>query len=171
VECVAGVMLGTLALVTQDLLPLVAYAWLAAVGLALTVVDLAAHRLPNHLTGSLVLGVAAILTLNAATGRAWQSLAEATACGVAAGSFYLVLSIAARGGVGFGDAKLAVGVALAAGWTGWRTAVFAVILGFLLTGIVAIALVVFSGARRGDTIPHAPFMLSAALTAIILANA
>jgi leader peptidase (prepilin peptidase)/N-methyltransferase len=81
-----------------------------------------------------------------------------------------VISVATRGGIGLGDAKLAIGLVFAAGWAGWPMAVLAVTLGFTLTGLTGIALVLFTSASRKAAIPHGPFMVAATMAAIVVAS-
>lgn len=168
VEVLGGVTLGLLALTTDSVVLLIAYGWVAAFGLALAVVDIAVHRLPNRLTGLLVIGAGAMLAIEAARSSSWHRLTEAVAAGIAAGAFYLASSIVTRGGLGLGDAKLAVGLALTAGWSGWHAAALAITLGFILTGLTGAFLLLLRRVGRKDSLPHAPFMVAATIAAIAL---
>ncbi len=161
---------GGLALAVDQVLPLMAYCWVAAIGIVLGIVDIAVHRLPGRLTVLLVIGAGTILALHALTSGTLNRLIEASLTGVGAAIFYLVLSLATRGGIGLGDAKLAPGLAFTAGWTAWTAAVFAVILGLVLTGLAAIGLIVFAHAGRKDSLPHGPFMVLATVMTVVLTH-
>jgi leader peptidase (prepilin peptidase)/N-methyltransferase len=142
----------------------------AAFGLLLAAVDVAVRRLPNKLTLMLALGAGVALTLDAAVNDNWARLAEAGACGAAAGGFYTVISVATGGGIGLGDAKLAFGLAFVAGWAGWPVAALAITLGLVLTGLTGIVLLLFTRASGKDSLPHGPFMVAGTIAAVVLAN-
>ncbi|HIV58464.1 MAG TPA: prepilin peptidase [Candidatus Stackebrandtia faecavium] len=77
---------------------------------------------------------------------------------------YLVLYV--RGGVGFGDVKLAGLIGLVAGWLGAGSATWALILGFVVGAIVG-AWFLATGCR-GSTLAFGPCMLTGAVTAFVL---
>lgn len=166
IESVTAVTFGALTLSTDQVLPLLAACWVAVVGVVLAVVDIKTHRLPNRLTALLSVGTLAFLGIEALARSASGQLLEAAASATGASIFYLLLRLLSRGGVGLGDAKLAFGLGLAVGWSGWRAVVSAVALGLLLTGLAAIVLILLRHANRSDALPHGPFMLLAALTAL-----
>ena len=74
-----------------------------------------------------------------------------TLCGV----LFYCLYIAARGGLGGGDVKLAAGLGV---WLGWEAAVVAVWIAFLLGGIAAVVLLITRRKGRRDGIPFGPFL-------------
>ena len=74
-----------------------------------------------------------------------------TLCGV----LFYCLHIAARGGLGGGDVKLAVGLGL---WLGWKAAAVALWFAFLLGGAAAAILLLTGRRRRQDGIPFGPFL-------------
>ena len=72
-------------------------------------------------------------------------------CGV----LFYCLYIAARGGLGGGDVKLAAGLGL---WLGWEAAIVAVWTAFLLGGAAAAFLLLTGRKGRHDGIPFGPFL-------------
>ncbi len=168
VELITAATFATLAVTTDRVLPLLAYGWITAVGIALAIVDIAVHRLPDRLTALLAGGAATILSIEALTTKAGNQIVGVLLTGLGASLAYLVVSLITSGGVGLGDAKLAFGLGLTTGWKGWTTTVSAMTLGLVLTGLTATVLLILKRTGRKDSIPHGPFMLLAAVIAIAL---
>ncbi|WP_313990748.1 A24 family peptidase [uncultured Selenomonas sp.] len=92
------------------------------------------------------------------------SLMDALMGGTLCGVLFYCLYIAARGGLGGGDVKLAAGLGI---WLGWESAVVALWIAFLLGGIAA-ALLLASGRRsRRDGIPFGPFLSAGGYVAFV----
>jgi leader peptidase (prepilin peptidase) / N-methyltransferase len=170
VEALAAVVLAALVLGAGAVSPsapvVFALCWVALVGITLAFVDIAAHRLPDPLTLTLLLGALAALT---GTGD-WPRLGRAVACGLAAGAVYLLLVLVAPAGMGVGDAKLAVGLGVVLGWFGWTAVVLGIAAGFVLAGLVGVVLLALRRVGRKDPLPHGPFMLLGALLSVLLAT-
>jgi len=143
-----------------------AYLYLAAVGLALALIDLDVHRLPDVLTlpsypvAAVLLGVAA--ALHSGTG----SLTRALLGGAAMYALYFALCLAHPAGMGFGDVKLAGVLGLYTAWLGWGSWAVGLFLGFLLGGVFGIALIVAGRGGRKTKVPFGPFMLLGVLVAV-----
>lgn len=145
----------------------VALAGWAAVAVPLTFIDLAVHRLPDRLTLPAAGWVLAWLGVAAAvggTGPAWiRAALAAGGCGLA---FAVVTLVFGERGFGLGDAKLALGAGALLGWVGW-TALFAgLLLAFLGSGLVALALLVTRRVGRRDMLPFGPFLAAGTLAAL-----
>lgn len=82
-------------------------------------------------------------------------VADALIGGTLCGVLFYCLYIAARGGLGGGDVKLAVGLGL---WLGWTSAVIAVWIAFMLGGAAAAVLLLTRRKRRQEGIPFGPFL-------------
>ena len=82
-------------------------------------------------------------------------VANAVIGGTLCGVLFYCLYIAARGGLGGGDVKLAAGLGL---WLGWEAAIVAVWIAFLLGGIAAVVLLLTRRKGRRDGIPFGPFL-------------
>lgn len=167
VEVAAGLSVSALAAVIDDPLPLLAFCWLALVGITLAVVDIAVHRLPNRLTALLAGGALAVFGVQTIIIGDARRLVGALAAGAGAAAFYVLMSLLTRGGIGLGDAKLAFGLGLGLGWLGWPAVAVSTFLALVLTGLAAGVLLALRRAGRKDAIPHGPFMVLAAIAVAI----
>ncbi len=77
---------------------------------------------------------------------------------------FLLIAIASRGGMGWGDVKLAALIGLA---TGFPLVILAIIMGAILGGIAAVALVIAKRRKRRQTIPFGPFLAVAAMVTLL----
>ena len=95
-------------------------------------------------------------------------VAHAVIGGTLCGVLFYCLYIAARGGLGGGDVKFAVGLGV---WLGWEAAVVAVWIAFLLGGIAALFLLVTRRRGRRDGIPFGPFLALGGYVAFVAGSA
>lgn len=147
-----------------------AYLYLGAVSLALALIDLDVRRLPNSIVlPSYVVG-AALLALPAAVGPDWPAAGRALLAMAVLFLVFFAIAYLYRGGMGLGDVKLAGVLGLYLGWLGWSSVVVGAFGGFLLGGLVGIALMVARRASRRTPVPFGPFMLAGALLAVFLAD-
>jgi leader peptidase (prepilin peptidase)/N-methyltransferase len=79
-------------------------------------------------------------------------------------AIFLLIAIASRGGMGWGDVKLAALIGLA---TGFPLVFVAIIMGAILGGIVAVTLLVAKKRKRRETIPFGPFLALAAMITLL----
>jgi len=86
--------------------------------------------------------------------------------GIGFGILFLI-AIASRGGMGWGDVKLAALIGLA---TGFPLVILAIIMAAILGGIVAVALVIAKKRKRRQTIPFGPFLAVAAMVTLLWGN-
>jgi leader peptidase (prepilin peptidase)/N-methyltransferase len=146
-----------------------AYLYLAAVGIALALIDLDVKRLPNSLTlPSYAVGLV-LLVLAVAFGSVdgWSALGRALAGLAAMYAFYFLLWFVTGGrGMGFGDVKLAGVLGLYLGFLGWGSWAVGLFAGFLVGGVVSVGLVIAGQAGRKTRVPYGPFMLTGAMVAI-----
>jgi leader peptidase (prepilin peptidase)/N-methyltransferase len=77
---------------------------------------------------------------------------------------FLLIAIVSRGGMGWGDVKLAALIGLA---TGFPLVFLAIIMGAILGGIVAVALMIAKKRKRRETIPFGPFLALAAMVTLL----
>lgn len=145
-----------------------AFLYLAAVGLALALIDLDVKRLPNALVlpsypvAIVLLGVAAL------AGSDSGELVRALLGGAAMYAVYFALAFAYPAGMGFGDVKLAGVLGLYTGWLGWGAWAVGLFLGFLLGGAFGIALIALKKGGRKTAVPFGPFMLLGILIATLV---
>ncbi|MGI5339769.1 prepilin peptidase [Streptomyces sp. CA-181903] len=143
--------------------------WLLAipVGVVLTGVDWAVHRLPDVLTLPLAAGTAALLGVVALLPASAGTWTGSLLGGLTLGGAYLLLFLAHPVGMGFGDVKLAAGLGCALGWYGWGVLILGGLAGLLLGSLYGIALLLTRGAGRGTTMPLGPFLLAGAWLALL----
>lgn len=145
---------------------LIAFLYLAAVSIALALIDLGTQTLPNsillpsYFVSTLLLGAAAI------AGSDFGVMLRASISAVALWLLYLALAFAYPGGMGFGDVKLAGLLGLFLGYMGWEVLVTGAFAAFLLGGIFSLALLISRKANRKSGIPFGPWMLAGAWTGV-----
>ena len=92
--------------------------------------------------------------------EAWASggaPAGTVLAGVLCGAVFLLLHLA--GGMGLGDVKLAGVLGLYLGFYGWAPVVVGAFLGFVVGGLVGLALIAVGRAGRKSAVPYGPSML------------
>jgi len=143
-----------------------AYLYLAAITVALTMIDLDVHRLPNAIVlPSYVVGVALLAPAVVLDGD-WAAAGRALIAMAALWVFYFLLAFLYPGGMGFGDVKLAGVLGLFLGWLGWGSVLVGTFAAFVLGGVVGAALLVARRAGRKSAIAFGPYMLAGALLAL-----
>lgn len=139
-----------------------AFWYLAAVSIALTLIDLDVRRLPDAIVlPSWVVGLV-LLTLaawNPGGDPAWWSLVRAMLGALAMGASYFLILFAYPQGMGFGDVKLAVLLGLYLGWVGWSVVVIGWFAGFLLGGLIGVVMLLTRRAGRRRELAFGPWML------------
>ena len=161
----AGTALGFVAatawvLTRQDgpwLLPAVWY--LVAIGVALALIDIDTHRLPDVIVLPSYVVVAVLLTVAAAGTGQWDALLRAAIGGLALWVFYFVLVLVYPRGMGFGDVKLAGVLGAYLAWVGWGALVVGAFAAFLCGGVFALGLLALRRADRKSGVPFGPWML------------
>ncbi|MFT4123817.1 MAG: prepilin peptidase [Microbacteriaceae bacterium] len=156
---------------------LLAYLYLAAVTIALALIDLDVFRLPNaivypsYAVGAVLLGLTALfdaLGRSALGADADGSAALRAPVGAAALLlFYLLIVLVYPAGMGLGDVKLAGVLGLHLAWIGWGVLAVGAFAAFLLGGVFGAALLVARRAGRKSRIPFGPWMLAGAWVGIV----
>jgi len=158
----------TLAPLLAALLALVAFLCLAAISIALAMIDLDTQTLPNRLVfpsyivGAILLGGSAVLS-----GSYGALIVAAIGC-AASFALYFLMALVYPGGMGFGDVKLAGVLGLFLGWLGWGELAVGSFAPFALGGLFAIALLIIKRAGRKSRIPFGPWMLIGAWVGIFV---
>lgn len=148
-----------------------AYLVLAVAGAALGVIDAHTHRLPNALVFPLTWTTAVLLALAALGTGDWGSLGRAALGGLAFFAVYQVLYLVApRGGIGYGDVKLALSLGAVLAWHSWTTLLVGVFAAHLLAGVVAIVLLLGRRAGWKTGIAFGPYMLLGAMIGLTWAR-
>jgi leader peptidase (prepilin peptidase)/N-methyltransferase len=144
-----------------------AYLYLAAIAIALALIDLDVMRLPNAIVLPSYLVAAALLVPAALLGDGATPILR----GLAAAALLWVLyrGLAHFGGMGGGDVKLAPLLGFYLGWLGWGQVAVGAFAAFLLGGVVGVALMATRLAGRKSRIPFGPYMLAGAFLAVFAA--
>lgn len=144
-----------------------AYLYLAAAGVALSMIDIDVKRLPDRIVLPSYAVVAVLLSVAALGEQDWWPLARAAMGAVAMFAFYFALAFAYPAGMGFGDVKLAGVLGALMGYLSWSALLVATFGAFLLGAIVGVALIVTRRGGRRTAIPFGPFMIAAALITVL----
>ncbi|NKS63757.1 prepilin peptidase [Rhodococcus hoagii] len=161
----------TLRLVALDLLPAApAYLWFAAVGIALAVIDIDCKRLPNFLVVPSYPIVFTCLTAGSVITGDWSALLRAAIGAAVLFGFYFVLALIYPAGMGFGDVKLAGVIGAVLAYLSYGTLLVGAFLAFLVAALVGLIILVTRRGRIGTTIPFGPYMIAAAVVAILAAD-
>ncbi|WP_346776499.1 A24 family peptidase [Streptomyces sp. HNM0574] len=148
-------------------------AWLLAVpvGLLLAAVDGWVRRLPDVLTLPLAGALATLLGVAALLPAAAGSWPRALLGGVVLGAVFCVLHLISPRGMAFGDVKLAPAVGVALGWYGWDALFAGAFLGFVLSFVWGVTMLVRGRLRRvagrGTELPFGPFLLLGGFLAVL----
>jgi leader peptidase (prepilin peptidase)/N-methyltransferase len=94
-------------------------------------------------------------------------VASAALGGAIGFAILFLIALVSRGGMGWGDVKLAALIGLA---TGFPLVFLSIIMGAIIGGIVAVALVIAKKRTRRETIPFGPFLALAAMITLLWGN-
>lgn len=166
VELGTGILFAIMAWRFGPAWDLPAYLYLAAIAVALALIDIDVKRLPNVIVMPSYAVAGVLLLLPAALTPDWPAYVNAWLGGVALFAFYFVLAFIYPAGMGFGDVKLAGVLGLYLGWLGWGPVIVGGFLGFLLGAVIGIAIMIAGKGGRKTAIPFGPFMLAGALLAV-----
>jgi leader peptidase (prepilin peptidase)/N-methyltransferase len=131
-------------------------------GMLLSLIDLRCLRLPDRL----VAGLAAVTVLPLALLGTSEQLSRGLIGGTGSFLAYAMVALLPRGGLGFGDVKLAAVLGFVLGFAGWPALVFGLLAPHLINGPIAVFLLVTRRAGRRDALPLGPALLAGALLAI-----
>lgn len=95
------------------------------------------------------------------------AIASAALGGAIGFALFLLIAIVSRGGMGWGDVKLVGLIGLV---TGFPLIFFSIVLGAVLGGVVAVALVIARKRTFKETLPFGPFLALAAMITLLWGN-
>jgi leader peptidase (prepilin peptidase)/N-methyltransferase len=158
VELATGILFALTAWWLGPVWELPAFLYLAAIAVALSMIDFDVKRLPD----AIVLpsyGVALVLLLLPAVldGR-WDDLLRSVLAGLALFAFYFVLLLVYPSGMGFGDVKLGGVLGIYLGWVSWGLVVIGTFAGFVIGAVVGIVVIATRRGGRKTKVPFGPFM-------------
>jgi len=149
---------------TASTLAFLAFAWFL---LALSLIDLDHHLLPDDLTLPLLWLGLLVSAFN--LGLPGVSLFDA-GIGAAAGYmtlwslFWAFLLVTGKEGLGYGDFKL---LAALGAWLGWQAILPVLLLASLAGAVIGLILIVFGGRERSAPLPFGPFLAAAGFVMLI----
>jgi leader peptidase (prepilin peptidase) / N-methyltransferase len=145
-----------------------AYLYLAAVAIALALIDLDVMRLPDKIVLPSYAVALVLLTPAVIVDRDWAGATRGVIAAAVLYAFYWILAVL-PGGMGGGDVKLAPLLGFYLGWLGWSSVAVGAFAGFLLGGVVGALLLALKLANRKSRIPFGPYMLAGAFLAVFAA--
>lgn len=148
-----------------------AFLYLAAISVALALIDLDVHRLPDRIVLPSYLVGGVLLAGASLAHQDFGQIVRAALGMVALWLLYFALALVYPGGMGFGDVKLAGVLGMYLAWLGWAELAVGSFLAFLLGGVVGGVLMAARRAGRKSKIPFGPFMLLGAYGGIFFGEA
>jgi leader peptidase (prepilin peptidase)/N-methyltransferase len=147
-----------------------AFLYLAAIAVALSMIDFDTKRLPDAivLPSYVVSGV--LLALAALLDARWDDLLRGALAGAAVFAFYFLLAVIKPGGMGFGDVKLGGILGLYLGWLSWGAVIVGTFAGFVLGAVVGVAVMATGKGGRKTKVPFGPFMFIGTYLAFAVAQ-
>jgi leader peptidase (prepilin peptidase)/N-methyltransferase len=170
VELGTAVLLAMVAAWTGPSWRLPAFAYLAALSIALTVIDLDTLRLPFWLVAPSYPVAAVLLGIASLAEHDWSSAVRALIGAVALWGLYRLLHLVYPAGMGYGDVRLSGLLGMYLGWLGWDRLVVGAFLAFLVGGIGGVVLMILRRGSLKTQIPYGPYMLLGAWLGILLGH-
>jgi leader peptidase (prepilin peptidase)/N-methyltransferase len=147
-----------------------AYLYFAALGIALSIIDLEHRRLPDALVLPAYPILAVLLAASSAARHDWPALGRSAVGAAVLFGCYLALAVVHPRGMGFGDVKLAGVVGGVLAYLSWPALVVGAFSAFVLGAFTGVAMMVVGRAGRTTAIPFGPFMIVGAITAVFAAG-
>jgi leader peptidase (prepilin peptidase) / N-methyltransferase len=149
---------------------LLAWLYVAVVGVLLAWIDWRTRLLPTRIIAPSYAVVAMLLLLASAVDQDWTAMLRAALGWALGGGTFLVMWVIYPKGLGYGDVRLAGLLAMALAWVGWPEFAVGMYAGFLLGGLVGGALVLARVVDR-RRYPFGPFMVLGALVGLAFGQA
>jgi leader peptidase (prepilin peptidase) / N-methyltransferase len=149
---------------------LVGFSYLAVISIALCIIDIESHRLPDVIVLPGYAVAAAMLAIGTIASGDTGRLTVSLIAGVGLFILYFVPWFIVPAGMGFGDVKLAGVLGLFLGWLGWGQFAVGAFAPFLLGGVFSVVLLLLRRAGRKSRIPFGPWMLLGAWIGIVVGD-
>jgi len=138
--------------------------------LAVSVIDLERHIIPNRIVYPTIFVSVPLLALAAlAQGEPGRLARALMGAGLAWGALF-VIHLVSPAGMGFGDVRLSFVLGLFLGWLDLRSVLTGLFLGFLLGSVLGVLLVALRLRHRRDHIPFGPFLAAGAVLTVLFGN-
>lgn len=162
VELATGVLFALAAALVGASWALPVLLYLAAICVALALIDVDVRRLPDAIVlpaYPVTLVLLALASWNPGGEPDWSALLRALVGGAVMFAAYFVTILVYPAGMGFGDVKLAGVLGMVLGWFGWGALLVGWFSAFLLGGLFSVGLLLAGRASRKSGIPFGPWML------------
>jgi leader peptidase (prepilin peptidase) / N-methyltransferase len=137
---------------------------LSLVLVPMSVVDLATRKIATRLVYPTTAVVLVLLFGAAVAIGEWRRFGIAVVCGLVASAFMWVLWFVYPGGMGDGDARLALLLGLGTGWFGWQATLLGIGAGFVIGSLVGLGYGIVTKKYLKAQLPFGPWLgLGAAL--------
>ncbi len=146
--------------------PLLLLAYLAPVGVALSVVDWRTRLLPTKVIAPSYAVVVVLALVAALPGQDWDDLRRAALGWAIAGGTFLLMWLVYPRGMGYGDVRLSGVLGIALGYLGWGPLLVGIYAGFLVGGLGGGLLSVLRVVER-RSYPFGPFMFLGAVVGVV----
>jgi leader peptidase (prepilin peptidase)/N-methyltransferase len=146
--------------------PLLYLAYLAPVGVALSVVDWRTRLLPTRVIAPSYAVVGALAVVAALPGQDWDDLRRAVLGWLVAGGTFLLMWLVYPRGMGYGDVRLSGVLGIALGYLGWGPLLVGIYAGFLVGGLGGALLSALRIVER-RSYPFGPFMFVGAVLGVV----
>jgi len=141
---------------------------IGSASVALVVIDVQHHRLPDAIVFPLYpLTVAGLVIAGLVSGR-WAVVPALIGAGVWVLVVGLPWLVSGGRGMGFGDVKLAPVLGASLGWVSVPSAVVGLLAGFMLGALVGVTLMLVGRAGRKTALPFGPFLIVGALLGLLV---
>ena len=139
--------------------------------LAVSLIDLELHIIPNRIVYPTIFASVPLLGLAAAAEGDPGRLGRALVGAALAWGALLLIHLASPAGMGFGDVRLSFVLGLFLGWLDLRSVLTGLFLGFLLGAVLGVLLVALRLRGRRDHIPFGPFLAAGAALTVYFGDA
>lgn len=136
--------------------------------LAVSVIDLEHHIIPNRIVYPTIVVCLPLLAIAALAQGDTSRLGRALVGAAGAWALLLLVHLISPAGMGFGDVRLSFVLGLFLGWLSLGHVAVGLFLGFVLGAVVGLGLVVLAGRGRKDAVPFGPFLAAGAVLAVLV---
>lgn len=156
----AGLAGGLLSVALGPVVVLPLFLTVAVLGVLLSVIDVACHRLPDQLVLPALAVSPVLLAVAAALTGQWGNWLRASCAFLVLGLCFTLLALLSGGGFGMGDAKVSALLGWYLGWLGWEAVALGAILPWLVNAPLLLVLLLSGRAGRKTTFPFGPAVLA-----------
>lgn len=139
-----------------------AYLAFGATTLAVVLTDIDHQLIPNRILFPGLGIAAALLVIGAMLDGTTGNVLRALLASALYFAFLLVIGLAARGGFGMGDVKLALLLGLFLGFEGWNALAVGFTLAILLGGVASVVVLAFTRKGRRGKFAYGPYLVAGA---------